>query len=58
MKNKGKRILIGLIIPIIVTTLFCVSFFYKNEWKGFLGEVKEQEESLQEEMPDVIQQIK
>lgn len=54
MKNKGKRILIGLIIPIIVTTLFCVSFFYKNEWKGFLGEVKEQEESLQEEMPEEV----
>ena len=48
MKNKGKRILIGLIIPIIATTLFCASFFYKNELKSFLGDVKEQEEMSEE----------
>ena len=48
MKNKGKRILIGLVIPIVVTALFCMTFFYKNEWKGFLGDVKEQEEMSEE----------
>ena len=48
MKNKGKRILIGLIIPIIATTLFCASFFYKNELKSFLGDVKGQEEMTEE----------
>jgi len=56
MKNKGKRILIGLVIPIVVTTLFCITFFYKNEWKGFMGEVKEQEESMKEEIPEEVQE--
>jgi len=56
MKNKGKRILIGLMIPIIATTLFCAAFFYKNELKGFLGDVKAQDESLKEEMPEEIQE--
>ena len=51
MKNKGKRILIGLMIPIIATTLFCTAFFYKNELKGLLVDVKEQEE-MPEEMLD------
>ena len=54
MKNKGKRILIGLVIPIIVTTLFCTTFFYKNELKGFQGDAKEQEESLQEELSEEV----
>ena len=51
MKNKGKRILIGLVIPIIATTLFCAAFFYKNELKGLLGDVKAQEE-MSEEMQE------
>ena len=51
MKNKGKRILIGLVIPIIATTLFCAAFFYKNELKELLGDVKEKEE-MPEEMLD------
>ena len=54
MKNKGKRILIGLVIPIIVTTLFCTTFFYKNELKGFQGDAKEKEESLQEELSEEV----
>ena len=51
MKNKGKRILIGLVIPIIATTIFCAAFFYKNELKGLLGDVKAQEE-MSEEMQE------
>jgi hypothetical protein len=61
MKNKGKRILIGLIIPIIVTTLFCIIFFYKNEFKSFLGDVKEQElseEILEEDGAKIIKLTK
>ena len=54
MKKKGKRILIGLVIPIIVTTLFCTTFFCKNELKGFQGDAKEQEESLQEELSEEV----
>lgn len=55
MKNKRRRILIGLVIPIFATTLFSVAFFYKNELKSLLEEVKAQEEILQETMPEEMQ---
>lgn len=48
MKNKTKRILIGLVFPVVIIVLVCSAFFYKNAYKYF---VTDTEKTTQEKVP-------
>ena len=54
MKNKIKRIFIGLIIPTIAAILICVAFYYKNVHEGFMNVIKDYEGDTSEQMKAVM----
>ena len=54
MKNKIKRIFIGLIIPTITAVLICVAFYYKNVHEGFMNVIKDYEGDTSEQMKAVM----
>lgn len=54
MKYRARRIIIGLIIPIMISIIICGIFYYKNAHKEFMNEIAEYEGDTSEQMKGII----
>jgi len=54
MKNKMRRLFIGLILPIIAAILICGVFYYKNAHVSFMKEYQNYEGDTSEQVKGII----
>lgn len=45
MNNKFKRITIGFVLPVVVVTIICIGFYFKNAHESFIELTKTEKES-------------